>query len=117
MNARPRSRQLWARPPHTTENTQTRCSARSAPAGGGEVESSRGQRQSGQEKVITMQVNWRKSSHSFSNSNCVQVAARQTPQGTEHLVRDSKDPAGPVLVFSPAVWDAFLREVKKDPTP
>lgn len=32
--------------------------------------------------------------------------------GTERLVRDSKDPCGPVLVFAPAVWGAFVRDIK-----
>jgi hypothetical protein len=27
-------------------------------------------------------------------------------------VRDSKDPAGPVLAFTPAEWKAFTRRVK-----
>jgi hypothetical protein len=64
-----------------------------------------------------MQPNWHKSSHSFSNSNCVQVASRQSLHGTEQLVRDSQDPAGPVLVFSSATWHAFLRDVKQGTTP
>jgi hypothetical protein len=64
-----------------------------------------------------MQTNWHKSSHSFSNSNCVEVAARQTPHGTEQMVRDSQDSAGPVLVFSPATWHAFLRDIKQRTTP
>jgi hypothetical protein len=52
---------------------------------------------------------WRKSS--FSNSggpNCVEVA--QLARG-EVGVRDSKDPAGPVLVFTRAEWSAFVRGV------
>jgi len=57
-------------------------------------------------------VRWVKSSFSFSNGNCVEVATRQAQQGTERLVRDSKNPFGPVLIFPPAAWDAFVREVK-----
>jgi Domain of unknown function (DUF397) len=57
-------------------------------------------------------MRWVKSSFSFSNGNCVEVATRQAPQGTEHLVRDSKHPSGPVLVFPPTAWSAFVRAVK-----
>jgi uncharacterized protein DUF397 len=57
-------------------------------------------------------MRWVKSSFSFSNGNCVEVAIRQAQQGTERLVRDSKNPFGPVLIFPPAAWDAFVREVK-----
>jgi Domain of unknown function (DUF397) len=48
---------------------------------------------------------WVKSSLSFSNSNCVEVASLP---GGGIGVRDSKDPEGPVLRFTPGEWDAFL---------
>jgi len=48
---------------------------------------------------------WIKSSLSFSNSNCVEVASLDAG---EIGVRDSKDPQGPVLRFTPGEWDAFL---------
>jgi hypothetical protein len=57
-------------------------------------------------------MRWVKSSFSFSNGNCVEVATRRVQQGTEHLVRDSKHPSGPVLVFPPTAWGAFVRAVK-----
>jgi hypothetical protein len=47
---------------------------------------------------------WRKSSFSFSNGNCIEVA-----DGQLVAVRDSKDPSGPVLAFSPAAWRAFIK--------
>ena len=48
---------------------------------------------------------WIKSSLSFSNGNCVEVA--HLPGG--HIgVRDSKDPEGAVLRFTPDEWNAFL---------
>jgi hypothetical protein len=50
-------------------------------------------------------IRWITSSRSFSNSNCVQAA--RLPGG-QIGVRDSKDPHGPVLRFTPAEWDAFL---------
>jgi hypothetical protein len=52
---------------------------------------------------------WIKSSLSFSNGNCVEVAS--LPDGTIG-VRDSKDTGGPVLRFTPDEWTAFLGGVR-----
>jgi hypothetical protein len=49
-------------------------------------------------------MTWRKSTYSFSNGNCVEVA--DLPSGGV-AIRDSKDPSGPVLTFTPAQWRAF----------
>ena len=50
-------------------------------------------------------AHWRKSSYSGTNGgNCVEVA-RNLPGVV--AVRDSKDPGGPALVFTPADWEAF----------
>lgn len=46
---------------------------------------------------------WRKSSRSGDQGACVEMA----PVGPGVAVRDSKDPDGPVLLFSPAAWAAF----------
>jgi hypothetical protein len=54
---------------------------------------------------------WRTSSHSGHNGKCVAVAAVGDGRVA---VRDTKDPAGPVLVFGPEVWVAFLRAVRED---
>ena len=54
---------------------------------------------------------WRKSSYSGGNGgNCVEVA-RNLPGVV--AVRDSKDPEGPALTFSPAGWDAFVQGIKQ----
>jgi hypothetical protein len=53
---------------------------------------------------------WRKSSYSGSNGgNCVEIAALP---GGNRAVRDSKDPGGPALIFSPADWRAFTSGLK-----
>lgn len=52
-------------------------------------------------------ANWRKSS--FSNpENCVEVAHL----ANRVAVRDSKDPAGSILLFPAAEWSAFLAGAK-----
>ncbi|MFB4300769.1 DUF397 domain-containing protein [Actinomadura sp. NTSP31] len=52
---------------------------------------------------------WRKSSYSdHQGGECVEVAGLAPVIG----VRDSKDPEGPRLMFGPAAWRAFTREVK-----
>ena len=53
-------------------------------------------------------VRWQKSSFSYSNGECVEVAA--FADGTIG-VRDSKDPRGPVLKFTLGEMRAFLRGV------
>jgi hypothetical protein len=59
---------------------------------------------------------WRKASYSSNNGgNCVEVTAGPGDSaGTDMscLVRDSKDPDGPRLAFSPAGWQAFTLRVK-----
>jgi hypothetical protein len=55
-------------------------------------------------------ADWRKSSHSGDNGgNCVEVA-RNLPGAV--AVRDSKDPEGPKLVFTPDEWRAFAAGVR-----
>lgn len=54
-------------------------------------------------------ASWIKSSLSFSNGNCVEVAS--LPDGGVGM-RDSKDPDGPVLKFTPGEWHAFLGGAK-----
>ncbi|GAA3441911.1 DUF397 domain-containing protein [Planomonospora venezuelensis] len=65
-------------------------------------------------------LTWRKSSLSGNNGgDCVEVAelAPTTPRPTHkpdatYALRDSKNPIGPVLYFTPSEWQAFLRASK-----
>ena len=55
------------------------------------------------------EAHWIKSSLSFANGNCVEVASLPD---AEVGVRDSKNTAGPVLRFTPAEWRAFIGGVQ-----
>ncbi|MFI2284262.1 DUF397 domain-containing protein [Nocardia beijingensis] len=54
-------------------------------------------------KVDLSMAEWFKSTRSAGGSECVEVAFFDGGVG----VRDSKNPAGPALIFSPTEWDAF----------
>jgi hypothetical protein len=51
---------------------------------------------------------WHKSSRSNGQGQCVEVARLDRAVA----VRDSKDPAGPVLTFTSAEWAAFIDGAK-----
>lgn len=59
-------------------------------------------------RVMTSST-WVKSSLSYANGNCVEVSDQ--PGGTVG-VRNSRDREGPVLLFSPGEWQAFLGGVR-----
>ena len=50
---------------------------------------------------------WRKSTFSGTNGNCVEVAG-----GTAISVRDTKDRAGAALAFTVDAWSAFTASLK-----
>ncbi len=53
---------------------------------------------------------WRKSARSAGNGgDCVEAAPRS---GHAVAVRDSKDPGGPKLAFTPGAWGTFLGALK-----
>lgn len=72
-------------------------------------------------------ADWRKSSFSGTNGACVEVAAWRKSSysaGKGHCVetatidsvitvRDSKNTAGPHLVFAPGAWRAFVATLKR----
>jgi len=59
---------------------------------------------------------WRKSSYSGGNGGqCAEVAATTGNQNRTAgicAIRDSKNPRGPVLAFSPGQWRKFTSQVK-----
>ena len=58
----------------------------------------------------SMSPTWIKSSLSFANGNCVEVA--DLPDGTVGI-RNSRDSDGPVLRFTPDEWVAFLAGARR----
>ncbi|AQA15335.1 DUF397 domain-containing protein [Streptomyces malaysiensis subsp. malaysiensis] len=56
-------------------------------------------------------VDWLRSSYSVGMNNCVETALL----GSDRLgVRDSKNTAGPILLFTPSTWVSFLEGLKSD---
>lgn len=60
------------------------------------------------ESAACVEVDWGKSSYCDSNS-CVEVVDREDVV----LMRDSKDPDGPVLQFTKHQWREFIRFLKE----
>jgi hypothetical protein len=59
--------------------------------------------------VDLSRVVWHKSTRSGSSGDCVEVADN-LPDVI--AIRDSKDPAGPILLFTTTEWDSFVGGVK-----
>ncbi|WP_141582999.1 DUF397 domain-containing protein [Actinomadura sp. WMMA1423] len=59
-------------------------------------------------RAVRDRVAWRKSSRSNGSGNCVEVAGLRSAVG----IRDSKAPAGPVLVVRPDQWTALVEALK-----
>ncbi|AIR97024.1 DUF397 domain-containing protein [Streptomyces glaucescens] len=58
------------------------------------------------------EVRWLRSSYSTGANNCVETArTRSGPWAGLLAVRDSKNPAGPALLFSPQSWARFTAAV------
>ena len=53
---------------------------------------------------------WRKSTYSNNGGSCLEVASCG-PHAV--AIRDSKDPDGPKLAFTPAQWTAFTSTIKE----
>ncbi|MBV9381065.1 MAG: DUF397 domain-containing protein [Streptosporangiaceae bacterium] len=49
-------------------------------------------------------LTWVKSQYSGSNGQCVEIASA----AGKIAIRDSKDPGGPILVYTPGEFKAFL---------
>jgi Domain of unknown function (DUF397) len=59
---------------------------------------------------VEVAAGWQKSSHSGDNGgDCVEVAR---PEPAAVAVRDSKDPDGPKLIFTPDDWSAFTAGIR-----
>ncbi|BDD70752.1 hypothetical protein GCM10023177_23610 [Streptomyces violaceoruber] len=59
-------------------------------------------------------VRWLRSSYSTGANNCVETARPPAGPGAGLLaVRDSKNPAGPALLFSPGSWTAFTARLDR----
>ena len=53
-------------------------------------------------------LNWRKTKYSMNGGNCVEVASTAGIV----VIRDSKDPRGPLLQYSRDSWRSFLGEAR-----
>lgn len=54
-------------------------------------------------------ANWFKSNHCGAGKDCAEIA--HLAQGCVG-VRDSKNPTGPALLFTPTEWDAFTTGIQ-----
>lgn len=59
---------------------------------------------------MNQNLEWRKSSLSVNNGECVEVAALES----RVVVRDSNRPGGPVVSYGKGTWSVFLEALKRD---
>lgn len=52
---------------------------------------------------------WRKARRSIGNGDCVEVA----PMAGDIVIRDSKNPDGPTLSYSPKIWRTFTLKARQ----
>ena len=57
------------------------------------------------------QLKWRKARRSNASGNCVELA--RLPHGDGFVIRNSRHPEGPALVFTPAEISAFVAGVRE----
>lgn len=55
-------------------------------------------------------VSWQKSRRSNPSGNCVELAV--LPGGAQIAMRNSRDPEGPALIYTPAEIAAFVQGAK-----
>lgn len=60
--------------------------------------------------MTSVAPHWRKSIRSANEGNCVEVA--DNLPGVV-LVRDSKDPSGPTLAFTPDAWRSLVTSLRR----
>jgi hypothetical protein len=62
----------------------------------------------GQGNCVEVGIAWRKATHSNSSGSCVEVGKAQAAV----LVRDTTDRSGPTLVVPASAWRTLLAEVR-----
>jgi hypothetical protein len=60
-------------------------------------------------RASSLNARWVKSRHSNAEGNCVEIAALS---GGDIALRNSRDPDGPALVYTPAEVAAFVAGAK-----
>ncbi|WP_434588846.1 DUF397 domain-containing protein [Streptomyces sp. A5-4] len=67
--------------------------------------------------MTTASPRWFKSSYSENGGQCVEWAPERAAATGEFMVRDSKDPEGPVLSFPADSFTGFIAGIKADEFP